>query len=353
MSLTIHMMTAALSPGDAIGNYILSLHRILAAWGCTVHLYTDVANDRYPLPHQPSSTYQPQGSDILWMHYSIYSPNLHWLHASTDFKILDYHGVCPPHLFSGYDPVMEDLCVRGLADLSPFAPSVDLAICHTNYVRDELRRAGYPTIHTLPLVVDTGRFTGEGDAQLDPLLSKLDYLLFVGRLVPQKNLLYSLDVFAELLRHRPTTKYALVGGSNLPTYIDEFEEHATALGIIDNLIITGAITEPRTLTSFFRHAHFYLCLSEWESFCVPIAEAIHFGTPVLGWEVPPIPETIGPGGLLLSGDAPTMAAQIAAAWDDTAGYATMQEQGHAHVTHFTDTALRTELLELFRELAQA
>jgi L-malate glycosyltransferase len=352
MSLTIHMMTAALSPGDAIGNYILSLTRILREWGCTVHLYCDFPHERYPLPHTHSSAYTPRGSDILWLHYSIYSDNLHWLRDSNDFTIIDSQNVCPARLFTGYDAVMEDLCARGETALDTFVDHVDLAVCHTEYVRADLQRRGYRTIRKLPMIVDTGRFTGAGDPEWEPLLSKLDYLLFVGRLVPQKNLLYTLDVFAELLRHRPDLKYVLVGGRNLPTYAEAIEARAAALGISESLIFAGPIADPIALTSFFRNARFYLCLSEWESFCVPIAESIHFGTPVLGWDVPPIPETMGPGGMLLTGDAAAMAAQINATWDDTAGYTQMQQAGKTHVAHFTDAGLRKDVLDLFCELAR-
>jgi glycosyltransferase involved in cell wall biosynthesis len=352
MALVVHIMTAALSPGDAIGNYILSLQRLLTAWGCSVHVYADVPNPDYPLPHEHSSAYTPQGSDILWFHYSIYSDNLHWLRDSTDYTIFDYHGVCPPHLFTGYNAQMEDLCARGLAAFPSFVPHVDLAIAHTAYVREELRQAGYRYVRTLPLVVDLGRFTGTGDPAWEPLLPHLEYLLFVGRLVPQKNLRYTLDLFAALLKHRPALKYVLVGGRNLPTYAEELTAHADHLGISKSVIFTGPIADPATLTSFFRHARFYLCLSAWESFCVPIAEAIHFGTPVLGWAVPPIPETMGPGGMLLSGDAPAMAAQIAALWDDQAAYLRMQQEGQAHVAHFTDAGLHADLFALFRDLAK-
>jgi glycosyltransferase involved in cell wall biosynthesis len=352
MPLVVHIMTAALSPGDAIGNYILSLSRTLTAWGCTVQLYADVPNARYPLPHRHSSAYTPRGSDLLWFHYSIHSENVHWLRDSSDFTLLDYHGVCPPKYFAGYDPLMEDLCARGEAAFPTFAGHVDLAVGHTAYIRAELRRAGYRNVRILPLVVDTDRFTGAGDPAWEPLLSRLEYLLFVGRLVPQKNLRATLDLFAALHRRRPNLKYVLVGGRNVPAYADELAERADELGIGDSLIFTGPISEPATLTSFFRHARFYLCLSAWESFCVPIVEALHFGTPVLGWGVPPIPETMGPGGIVLEGDAPAMAAQIDALWDDRDAYARLQQQGRPHAARFTDAALRDALLELFRELAQ-
>jgi glycosyltransferase involved in cell wall biosynthesis len=170
--------------------------------------------------------------------------------------------------------------------------------------------------------------------------------------VPQKNLTQTLDLFAELRRRRPGLKYMLVGGKHLPGYAHELEAQAEALGIGDDVVFTGPIAEPHTLTSFFRHARFYLCLSAWESFCVPLAESLYFGTPVLGWDVPPIPETMGPGGVVLTGDSAAMAAQIDALWDDQERYARLQAAGQRHVEQFTDAALREQLIILLRQLAE-
>lgn len=351
MALTIHMMTANLSPGDAIGNYILSLVTMLRGWGCTVHLYSDHPNGRYPLAHMHSSVYQPTGRDLLWLHFSIWSENAHWLTTSPDFKILDSHNVSPAHLFHGYDPYMEHLCREGDRLLNTFTDKADVTVVHTDYVRDDLDQRGYRDIRKLPLVVDTQRFPGNDDGAWAPLLRNLDYLLFVGRIVPQKDLKSALRVFAALRRRRPAVQFFIVGSRSLPAYAAELESLATQLGVAEAVIFTGSITEPDILTSFYRHARFSIMLSTWESFCVPIVESLYFGTPVLGHAVPPIPETMGPGGVLLRGSPEEMAEQIDGLWDDASRYRELQRKGRTHAENFTDAQLRAGLLELFNELA--
>jgi glycosyltransferase involved in cell wall biosynthesis len=352
MALTIHMMTAALAQGDAIGNYVVSLVNALRQWGCVVYLYTDHTNPRYPLPHQQSRAYQPTGADILWMHYSIYSENVHWIQHSPDFVILDSHNVSPASLFAGYDPQMEWLCQEGerLLDLLP--PYVQLSIAHTDYVRTDLLSRGYRTLYKLPLVVDTNRFTGTRSPQWEPLLPHLEYLLFVGRITPQKNLKVALRLFAALNRRRPQVQFFLIGGHYVPGYLDELRALAEELGIARAVVFTGLISEPEVLTSFYCHARFLVMLSTWESFCVPVIEALHFGTPILSHAVPPLPETMGPGGVLLHGDPEAMAEQVDALWDDTAQYQQMQQRGALHARHFTDQQLRADLLHLFGKLAR-
>jgi glycosyltransferase involved in cell wall biosynthesis len=345
------MMTSALRSGDAIGNYTHSLVSILQDWGCRVQLYSDHPDPRYPLPHLHSSRYQPSGHDVLWMHYSIYSENIHWLRHSPDFTILDSHNVSPAALFRGYDDRMEWLCQEGERLLDTFMGDVQLGVVHTDYVRSDLHRRGYRYLRKLPLIVDTSRFPGADSSFWGPLLRKLDYLLFVGRIAPQKNLKAALRVFAALHRRRPHVKFFLVGGSYLPAYTAELEALAAELGISEAVVLVGLVTEPAVLTSFYRHARFSLVLSTWESFCVPVVESLHFGTPVLSHAVPPLPETMGPGGVLLRGTPDDMAAQIDALWDDDTRYATLQARGHTHAAQFTDQQLRRALLELFRELA--
>lgn len=350
--LTIHMMTAALAPGDAIGNYIASLITILERWGCTVHLYADHPNERYPVPHRHSSAYTPTGDDVLWLHYSIYSDNVHWLRRSCDLTIMDVHHVCPSYLFHGYDAHMEQLCAEGERLLGTFTDCVDAVIAHTEYVRGNLEARGYHAIHKLPLVIDTSRFTGDGSATWNRLLRSLDYLLFVGRVVPQKNLKLALDVFAALHRRRPQLKFFIVGGHSLPRYSAELEAQVAQLSLGDAVVFTGPIAEPDVLSSLYRHARFYLCLSAWESFCVPIVESLYFDTPVLGHNMPPIGETMGPGGVVIEGTPAMMAAQIDAVWNDQAQYAALQRLGRQHAARFTDGQLEHALVDFFRDVGR-
>jgi L-malate glycosyltransferase len=349
--LRIHVMTAAMSPGDAIGNYILALVPILQAWGCEVLVYADHPNHRFPLPHFHTSAYHPTGRDILWFHYSIYSDNVRWLRDSTDFKVFDSHNVSPAHLFRGYDPHMERMCREGERLLGTFVQDVDLVVVHTDYVGDDLRRRGYRAIHKVPLVVDTARFTGADSPAWAPLLQHLPYLLFVGRIVPQKDIAAMLRVHAALRTRRPDIKLFLVGSQSLPSYVRDMQTLAAELGTTDDVVFTGPVTEPDILTSLYRYARFYLALSEWESFCVPIVESLYFGTPVVGHAVPPIPETMGGGGVVLRGTPDEMAAQIDALWDDEAQYRLLQEHGRAHAQKFTDLQLRHALLDVFRAIA--
>jgi glycosyltransferase involved in cell wall biosynthesis len=347
---TIHMMTASLSPGDAICNYILSLVSILREWNCSVNLYTDYPNALFPVPHHHTSSYRPTGSGILWFHYSIYSDNIRCLRETNDYIVFDSHNVSPAHLFHGYDQYMEHLCAEGERLLDDFAAKAQLTVVHSEYVREDLRRRGYRCIYKVPLVVDTKRFTGSESAFWSPLLGHLTYLLFVGRIVPQKDVAAMLHVFSALKERRADLKLFLIGGQPLPRYLSEMHALAAELRVSDDVILVGSIVDPAVLTSFYRHARFYLALSQWESFCVPIIEALYFGTPVAGRNVPPIPEIMNGGGFIVDGGPEEIAAQIDNIWDNEEAYGQFQANGRSHAEHFTDASLRDALTTVFRAI---
>ncbi len=105
--IPLRIVTASLVPGDAIGNYILTLRRILDRLGFGVEIYADHVAPEYGGLARHSEAYRPGG--ILWFHYSIYADNLRLIDQPAAYRIMDFHGVSPPALFAGYDPWLADL----------------------------------------------------------------------------------------------------------------------------------------------------------------------------------------------------------------------------------------------------
>ncbi len=85
-SFNIHMMTASLTPGDAIGNYLLTSARIWRKWGAKVELYADSVAPALASTARASSLYPGIGDAILWYHFSIFSDNLSLARNSPDLK---------------------------------------------------------------------------------------------------------------------------------------------------------------------------------------------------------------------------------------------------------------------------
>lgn len=353
--MRIHMMTASLTTGDAIGNYNLALQRAFRKLGISVHLYADYIDPAFKGEARPTSAYRPTGKDILYFHYSIWSDNFAVLDSSPDFKVLDYHGVAPPHLAADFDPRLAALCRTAINALPRYAPVFDWGIYHAASGQADLEQAGYARLSRVRLPIDESIFGAQEDEVLGELLGRLDYLLFVGRIVPQKDILAILNVFAGLYERRPDVFLFLVGGHDvLPGYVQQVRDEIQRRGIAHRVYLTDKISNRAVLTSLYRHARFLLILSEWESFCVPAAEALFVGVPIVYTNVAPLPEIVGDAGVLIDKTDPAAAAgQIDEVWEDSALHAQLRENARARSHWFTDAALLESLRSLLNDWARA
>lgn len=350
----VHMMTSNFTPGDAIGNYMLTSARLWRGWGAEVYLYADHVAPLFGGLANPSEWYRPSGQDILWYHYSIYAENLALARNSPDFKVMDFHGVTPPELFAGENDHLERLCRLGNATLPELRDTFDACIVHSEFSRERLLADGYAAdrIHKIPLCVDGSRFDGQEDEALSQQLSQLDYLLFVGRIVPQKDLAAMLRIFRYIHLQRPEMALVLVGSSHAAEgYRRRLEHMVKAHGLEGRVLFTGPVNDPAQLAPLFARARLLLITSEWETFCVPVAEALSFGTPAAVHDMPPLPETAGAGGLIIDKAEPQQAAQaILGLLADRARYDELSAAARRQAADYTEAALERSLLQLLRAL---
>jgi len=291
-------MTATLVAGDAIGNYIPMIVR-----ACQPRHDVAVFADRGAPDQQflPSYAYVPTSSDILWFHYSIWSENFVCLRQrGPDFKIMDFHGVCPPELFSEDERELKRLAARALRVLPRYRDVFDLCLVHSSYSEQVLRAAGYERIVKAPLAI--GRTLAEADEHpfLASRLSRLEFLLFVGRVVAQKDILGAIELYSKVRRRRPQVKMWIIGDrAASPQYQRQIAELVRRLGVERDVGFTGRLADPTLLKPFCKYARLLVMLSRWESFCVPVVEAMAFGVPTVTSELSCVPEVMGDTGLVI------------------------------------------------------
>ncbi|MBN2384883.1 glycosyltransferase family 4 protein [bacterium] len=348
MTRTIHIMTATLTAGDAIGNYSRILQRIFWRQGYRVRLYADLWDEYSLCSHSQEFDQVCTPDDILWYHYSIYSENIQVIERHRVFTILDYHGVTPPDLFHGYSDHLEKLCIMGREKIGQLEDSVDLAVAHSDYTLKELQDYGFKSVVKVPLAVDTTRFAQSQHNGLAQLLRESEYLLFVGRITPQKSLLELIEAFAELARGHDGLYLLLVGEySYSRAYVAELEQRIEARGLAGRVILTGKVKDIRALKALFQNALFSVYLSHWETFCVPIIESMYLGTPVIGLNKTAIPEVLGDGGILLDDHDPARFRQAVGPYlGNRARYDELCQKAEQHARCYTEASLETRLDEL-------
>jgi len=339
-------MTACLTAGDAIGNYIEMLRSAFASRHEIAVFADRGTRERVFLP---SYAYVPTWEDILWFHYSIYSENFACLRQrGPDFKIMDYHGICPPELFAEDESEMKRLTARALRELPKWRDVFDLCLVHSDYSARVLREAGYERIVKTPLAIGRALAEAEEHPFLAGHLSRLEYLLFVGRVVLQKDVLGTIELFAHVREQRPQLKMWIVGDrSASPQYQQQIRDLLARLGVERDVGLAGRLSDPGLLKPFFKYARLLVILSRWESFCVPVVEAMGFGVPTVTSERTCVSEIIGETGLTVERATIEDAAErIAALLANGERYGDLRRRCLERAPLFSETQMAATLLEV-------
>ena len=111
---------------------------------------------------------------------------------------------------------------------------------------------------------------------------------YVGRMVPEKGLAVLVDSVPYVLREWPGVKFVLAGGGG---YVEELRAKARALGVADNIIFPGRVSD-EVRDGLFKVANVAVFPSLYEPFGIVALEAMAAGTPVVVSEVGGLTEVV-------------------------------------------------------------
>jgi glycosyltransferase involved in cell wall biosynthesis len=132
-----------------------------------------------------------------------------------------------------------------------------------------------------------------------PRLGEEAYLLYVGNLLPHKNLLGLLDALA-ILRRRLAARLIIRGEGQL-AYARAVRERVETLGLAHVVSFQGYAAEG-TLRDLYRRAACLVLPSLREGFGLPVLEAMACGTPVITSNSSSLPEVGGDAALRVDPD---------------------------------------------------
>ena len=158
-------------------------------------------------------------------------------------------------------------------------------------------------------------------------LYKDDYILFLGRLVPEKGVKYLIEAYRGL----DTDKKLVIAGGSSDTdgYLGELRELA---GDDERIIFTG-FTQGRELEELYGNAYLYVLPSDLEGMPLSLLEAMSYGNCCLTSDIAECADVLGEFGLTFrQGDVSELREKLGQLCDDPATVALYKEKAADYIT---------------------
>lgn len=219
---------------------------------------------------------------------------------------------------------------------------VDAFIALTDFQKQKLVQMGLPEqkLHVKPnFVHDPGR---------SPEAGKGDYLLFVGRLVPEKGIQTILRAYGDAKLQIPLK---IVGTGPLYEALRRQIRELSLDGIVE---LVGQVSKDEVLTMMRQARALVLPSTCYEGFPMTIVEAFASGLAVVGSRIGGIASIIKEGEtgwLVPPGDSRAWAEALQEAWEDTDGTrARNQRAREAYEANFTPDRAHKQLIALYEHV---
>lgn len=162
-------------------------------------------------------------------------------------------------------------------------------------------------------------------------------ILFLGSLVPRKNLATLLEAYERLIARRPDAP-ALILAGNITDASAPILARAQRPPLAGRVELPGYI-EPAERESLYKRAAVFVLPSFTEGFGMPILEAMAAGVPVIAAHAGALPEAVGTAGRLFDpSDPEALAVALDAVLGSAEARARMSAEGQTQARRFTWTA---------------
>ncbi len=122
-------------------------------------------------------------------------------------------------------------------------------------------------------------------------VSKNDYVLYLGRLVPEKGVSYLIEAFKNI----NTDKKLIIAGGSSDT--QAYENELRALAADDDRIIFTGFVQGRILQELYSNAYIYVLPSDLEGMPLSLLEAMSYSGCCLTSDIPECAEVMGDSGV--------------------------------------------------------
>jgi glycosyltransferase involved in cell wall biosynthesis len=316
----IAIASPAILPGDAIGQDVLHMRRVLVTLGHAVELFCTTWGKSQPRNDAGLHIRDYLGEDpkaLLILHHAIGWPHAVPLIAGTRCRrVVKYHNVTPARYYDTLDPGYAELCRQGRSQLREIiGHGCNIYLADSAFNRADLLELGadparcvvVPPFNALDawqnLAADAEVVRDYGDG--------LTNLLFVGRRAPNKGHRVLVDAFAVYYYcFNPRSRLVLIGRGEpgQDRYTQSLRHQIWSLRLGGHVVLVDSVSDAE-LKGYYERASVFVVASEHEGFCVPVVEAMALQVPIVAYGTTAVPHTVGDAGLVWDEPDPFLLAQ--------------------------------------------
>jgi glycosyltransferase involved in cell wall biosynthesis len=177
------------------------------------------------------------------------------------------------------------------------------------------------------------------------------YILCVSAFYPYKNLHRLIEAFGVLKSEGLPHELVIVGAETPGVTLSDVRRHAEAVGVADSVRLAGRVPQAE-LEELYTGADVFVMPSLYETFGLPVLEAMALGCPVVAARASSLPEVVGDAAVLVDPLSPESIAEgVAAVVTDTQWRTELIRRGRERVTAFSWTKAARETLDVVETAA--
>ena len=198
--------------------------------------------------------------------------------------------------------------------------------------------------------IDVKNFSTEHNEAEAPGLPR-PYILFLSDLYKHKNADKLINAFAILKRRHGIPHNLAIVGRNYGNSAEMLRQQAYRLGVKENTIFTGQVPH-EAVAGVYRNADVFVLPSAFESFGLPVLEAMASGTPVITSNDTAIPEVVGDAGVTVDpADVEGLADSIYRLITDRPLRDSLIQKGYERARTFTWERAARDTVKVLEDLA--
>ena len=176
-------------------------------------------------------------------------------------------------------------------------------------------------------------------------VNKDSYILYLGRLVPEKGVHYLIDAFKQI----PTDKKLIIAGGSSDT--SEYEQQLRSLAEDDDRIIFTGFVQGQLLCELYSNAYIYVLPSDLEGMPLSLLEAMSYGNCCLTSDIPECAEVTQEFGVTFpKGDVKALADKLQYLCDNSDIVGKYKENAADYITNkYSWSSIIDRTLELYRK----